>query len=182
MAIFPIRTFGDPILRSKTTDVEKIDGALVQLINDMFETMYEAPGVGLAANQIGVGRSVAVFDTGFGRQVLINPELLILVPGEVHQTPTGEVTIPHDALDLWEYDEGCLSVPGYSWPITRPAWAVVTAQDAEGEQVVYAGDELLARVLQHEIDHLEGTLLIERLGKARKRKALKQIREDALEI
>jgi len=182
MAIFPIRTFGDPVLRSKTKDVENVDAALEQLIADMFETMYDAPGVGLAATQIGVGRSVAVFDAGFGPQVLINPQLLEVVPGDVHQTLTGEVMIPDDALDLWEYDEGCLSVPGYFWPITRPAWAVATAQTVEGEQVIYAGDELLGRVLRHEIDHLEGILLVERLGKARKRKALKQMREDALGI
>jgi peptide deformylase len=182
MAIFPIRTFGDPVLRSKTKGVAKIDGTLGQLIDDMLETMYDAPGVGLAATQIGIGRRVAVFDTGFGPQVLINPELVEVVPGDVYQTPTGEVTIPSDALDQWEYDEGCLSVPGYFWPITRPAWAVATAQDAAGEQVTYAGDELLGRVLQHEVDHLEGILLIERLGKVRKRRALKQIREDALGI
>jgi peptide deformylase len=180
--MYPIRRFGDPVLRAQTTAVAKVDDALCQLIDDMFETMYDAPGVGLAAPQIGVGRRVAVFDTGFGREVLINPELLEVVPGEVHQTMRGEITIPEDALEVWEYDEGCLSVPGHFWPITRPAWAVATAQNAEGEQVTYAGDELLGRVLQHEIDHLEGVLLIERLGKVRKRKALKQIREEALGI
>lgn len=182
MAIYPIRMFGDPVLRAQTTAVTKVDDALRQLIDDMFETMYDAPGVGLAAPQIGVGRRVAVFDAGFGREVLINPELLEVVPGEVHQTTTGEITIPEDALEIWEYDEGCLSVPGHFWPITRPAWAVATAQNLEGEQVTYAGDELLGRVLQHEIDHLEGVLLIERLGKVRKRKALKQITEEALGI
>ncbi len=182
MAIYPIRTFGDPVLRSKTTRVSAVDGALRQLCADMIETMYDAPGVGLAATQIGIGRRVAVFDAGFGPQALINPELEEVVPGMVLDTVTGEVTIPEDALEFWEYDEGCLSVPGHFWPITRPAWAIATATNLEGENVTYAGDDLLGRVLQHEIDHLEGTLLIERLGKVRKRKALKEIREEALGI
>ena len=180
MAIYPIRTFGDPVLRSATSRVSSVDNALRQLCEDMIETMYAAPGVGLAATQIGIGRRVAVFDAGFGPQCLINPQLEEVIPGAVLDTATGEVTIPDDALDLWEYDEGCLSVPGHFWPITRPAWAVATATNVDGDPVVYAGDDLLGRVLQHEIDHLEGILLIERLGKVKKRKALKQIREDSL--
>lgn len=163
MAVLPIRLFGDPILRTVSRPVEEIDGRIRKLVEDMIETMYDAPGVGLAAPQVGVGRRVFVFDIqdDQGPRIVINPELV--------QT-SGE----------WEYDEGCLSVPDYFWPIHRPARAVVKGLDLDGNEVEYQGDELLGRVLQHEFDHLHGTLLLERLDRGARRKALRAIREEAL--
>ncbi|MEX1038456.1 MAG: peptide deformylase [Acidimicrobiia bacterium] len=163
MALYPIRTYGDPVLRMTPKPVEDIDGKIATLVADMIETMYDAPGVGLAANQIGVMKQIAVFDAqdDLGPRVMINPEILEL---------SGE----------WNYEEGCLSVPGYSWEITRPGFARVRALDLEGNEVEYAGDGVLGRVLQHEIGHLHGGLLIDVLDKRAKKQALKDLRDEAL--
>lgn len=161
MAIFPIRTFGDPVLRVRADPVEEIDEGVRRLVGDMLETMYDAPGVGLAAPQIGVSKQVIVFDAGDGSEVLINPELV-------------------EASGEWTFDEGCLSVPGRFWAITRPGFARVRGLDLEGRMVEFAGDELLGRVLQHEIDHLGGALLIERLEPRVRKQALRELREEAL--
>lgn len=163
MAIFPIRTFGDPVLRTPARQVAKIDEKIRKLVDDMIETMYDAPGVGLAAPQIGVGLRVAVFDTGdgAGARTMINPELL---------ETEGE----------WEFEEGCLSVPGYWWTITRPAYAKIRALDETGEEVVYEGDELMGRVLQHEYQHLDGVLILDQLGRRERKKVLKELSEQAL--
>ncbi|HEX2154921.1 MAG TPA: peptide deformylase [Acidimicrobiia bacterium] len=163
MAIFPIRTFGDPVLRTPAKAVEDVDDKIRKLIEDMSETMYEAPGVGLAAPQIGVGLRVAVFDTGdgLGARTMINPEIL---------ETEGE----------WEFEEGCLSVPGYWWSITRPAYVEIRALDENGEEVVYEGDELMGRVLQHEYQHLDGVIIIDQLGRRERKKVLKELSEQAL--
>lgn len=163
MAILPIRTFGDPVLRMPAARVEKIDDGVRKLVADMIETMYAAPGVGLAAPQIGVSRNVAVFDAqdGLGARVMINPELV---------ETSGE----------WEFEEGCLSVPGHYWVITRPGFARARALDLDGNEVEYEGEELMGRVLQHEIDHLRGTLLIERLERKVRKLALRDLRDEAL--
>ena len=117
--IFPIRSFGDPVLRMPATPVKDIDTGVRRLVDDMIETMYDAPGVGLAAPQIGVPRAVLVFDIqdGQGARVLINPDLV-------------------ETWGEFEYDEGCLSVPGYFWPIVRPAFARARGLDLEGNEVV----------------------------------------------
>ena len=163
MAVLPIREFGDPVLRTACAPVRDIDIRIRRLVSDMIETMYDAPGVGLAAPQVGVGRRIFVFDIydDQGPRTVINPELV---------ETSGE----------WEYDEGCLSVPEYYWMIRRPAWAVIRGVGLDGEEVEYGGDELLGRVLQHELDHLNGRLLLERLDRGARRKALRAIREDAL--
>lgn len=163
MAIFPIRTFGDPVLRTPAKAVEDVDDKIRKLIEDMSETMYEAPGVGLAAPQIGVGLRVAVFDTGdgLGPRTMINPEI-VETEGE------------------WEFEEGCLSVPGYWWSITRPAYVKIRAIDENGEEVVYEGDELMGRVLQHEYQHLDGVIIIDQLGRRERKKVLKELSEQAL--
>lgn len=161
MAIYPIRTFGDPVLRTPAQPVDDLDAGLERLVDDMLETMYEAPGVGLAAPQIGISKRVIVFDVGEGPHVLVNPEIL-------------------ERSGTWEYEEGCLSVPGRYWPITRAAWVRVRGLDLEGEEVEYAGDELLGRVLQHEVDHLEGILLLERLPEPLRKEALRDLREESL--
>lgn len=163
MALFPIRTYGDPVLRLETKPVEEIDDTIRVLVDDMIEVMYAAPGVGLAANQIGVSKRIAVFDAhdDLGPRVMINPEIVEL---------SGE----------WEYEEGCLSVPGYAWEIKRPGFARVKALDIQGNTVEYAGDGLLGRVLQHEVAHLDGGLLIDALGRLERKRALKDLRNDAL--
>lgn len=163
MALYPIRTFGDPVLRLKTKAVDTIDDTIAVLVADMIETMYAAPGVGLAANQIGISKRIAVFDAQdeLGPRVLINPEI-IEVSGE------------------WEHEEGCLSVPGYAWEITRPGFARVRALDLKGNEVEYAGDGLIGRILQHEIGHLDGILLIDALPRLTRKRALKDLRDDAL--
>lgn len=161
MAIFPIRTFGDPVLRTAPSPIDVIDASVERLAEDMLETMYDAPGVGLAAPQIGIAKQIFVFDIGEGPHVMINPELVELE-------------------DSWTSDEGCLSVPGKWWSIKRYAYAKARGLDLDGAPVEYEGDELIGRVLQHEIDHLNGTLLVERLSKRARRQALKELREEAL--
>lgn len=161
MAIFPIRTFGDPVLRARAERVDEFDGSIHRLVDDMLETMYAAPGVGLAAPQIGVSRQVVVFDAGEGPHVLINPELI-------------------ETAGEWSFEEGCLSVPGRFWPISRAGFARVRGLDRAGREVEYAGEELLGRVLQHEVDHLRGMLLIERLDPKLRKQALRELRNEAL--
>jgi len=163
MAIYPIRTFGDPVLRLETKPITEIDAGVLTLAQDMIETMYDAPGVGLAANQIGISRRIAVFDAQdeLGPRVMINPEVV---------ETSGE----------FEMEEGCLSVPGHWWEISRPAFARIKALDLNGEDVEYAGDGLLGRVLQHELAHLDGGLLIDALPRRERKRALKELREENL--
>jgi peptide deformylase len=182
MAIYPIRTFGDPVLRTVAAPVAAIDDRLRRLADDMLETMYDAPGVGLAAPQIGVSKRVFVFDAGEGPHVVVNPEPVTVAPGDRLRTrPEGsEVVVPDDADDEWLFDEGCLSVPGHYWPIARPSFFAVRGTDLDGTEVIHAGDELVGRVLQHELDHLDGTLLLQRLPKRARRKALRDLRNEAI--
>jgi len=163
MAIYPIRTFGDPVLRMETKPVTEISDAVRTMAQDMIETMYDAPGVGLAANQIGITRRIAVFDAQdeLGARVMINPRIV---------ETSGELT----------QEEGCLSVPGYWWEISRPAFARVTALDLEGNEIEFAGEGLLGRVLQHEVAHLDGGLLLDVLPKRARKKALRDLRDEAL--
>lgn len=163
MPIYPIRTFGDPVLRMTAAEVKQIDATVHRLVEDMTETMYAAPGVGLAAPQIGVARAVVVFDAqdGAGARVLINPEIV---------EASGEL----------EFEEGCLSVPGHFWPITRHEFAHARGLDLAGNVVDYSGTGLLGRVLQHELDHLKGVLLVERLDRRRRKQALRDLADEAL--
>ena len=157
---FAIRIVGDPVLRQKTADVTDIDGKLHKLVNDMFVTMYEAPGIGLAAPQVGVQKRFFVYDLGdeVGQQVLINP----VITGS-----DGE----------WTYDEGCLSVPGQYFEITRPKQIEVSGRDLDGNEVAFEADELLARLIQHELDHLDGVLLLDHLDDDQAKAAKKYVRE-----
>ena len=161
MAIFPIRTYGDPVLRTEAADVDAFDDALARLVDDMLETMYDAPGVGLAAPQIGISKRVFVADVGDGPFVMVNPEVV-------------------DQSGSWKFDEGCLSVPGHYWEIKRADYVKASGLDIEGNPVTFDGDELMGRVLQHEIDHLNGMLLLERLPRRTKKQALRELREEAL--
>jgi peptide deformylase len=160
MAIFPIRMFPDPVLRMAASPVERFDAELRRLVDDMAETMYDAPGVGLAAPQIGVSRRVVVFDVGDGLFTLVNP-------------------VMEETSGSWLHDEGCLSVPDHWWQIKRSAYARARGFDVDGREAVHEGDELVGRVLQHELDHIDGILLIDRLGRRARKEALREIREGA---
>jgi peptide deformylase len=162
MAELPILEFPDPRLRTKATPVDPAwlaDAATQQLIDDMFETMYEAPGIGLAAPQVGVQKRMFVYDIGDGRgpHTVINPVL------SNHQS-------------VWTYEEGCLSVPGLYWPIERAETVHLTGLDLDGNELDIEADELLARMFQHEVDHLDGVLLLERLTKEQRKDAMRELR------
>jgi len=158
MAPYSIRVVGDPVLRQRAAEVTTIDGRLAKLAEDMLATMYDAPGVGLAAPQIGVEKRLFVYDIGDGGRTLVNPAIT---------ESSGE----------WAYEEGCLSVPGLSWEIVRSKQVLLTGLDLDGNEVQVEADELLARCFQHEIDHLDGVLLLERLDPDTRRKALRTIRD-----
>jgi peptide deformylase len=154
-----IRTYGDPVLRQATRDVEEIDGRLAHLAETMIETMRAAPGVGLAANQVGVSRRVFVYDAGEGPVTVVNPRLV---------ESDGEYT----------YLEGCLSVPGHSWEIVRPDRVHVVGLDLEGNELSIEADEFEGRILQHELDHLDGVLLVERLDPDQRKLARAMLRAE----
>ncbi|WP_261562826.1 peptide deformylase [Frankia tisae] len=171
MAVLSIRTVGDPVLRTPTALVTTFDAALARLVDDMIDTMYDAPGVGLAAPQVGVGLRVFVFDVDYDPhdvavprvpRVVVNPVLELAADGE-HQ---------HGL-------EGCLSVPGRHFPTTRALRASVRGVDVTGAAVEYVGEGLLARCFQHEVDHLDGTLYLDRLTGEDRKAAVQALREPA---
>jgi peptide deformylase len=156
--LLPIRTLGDPVLREPTKPVEHFDRTLRRLAKDMTETMYHAPGVGLAAPQVGVSLQLFVFDDGDrGPSFLANPELY---------DADGEVT----------EEEGCLSIPGPYHPTPRHRTIRCRGFDLKGNPTEVQGEGLLARILQHETDHLAGTLYIDRLDDTGRRSVLAELR------
>ena len=161
MATHPIRVFGDPVLRQPTLDVDEIDDALRQLAADMLETMYAAPGVGLAAPQVGVQRRFFVYDVGDGPGAVVNPRIV-------------------GASGEWTYLEGCLSVPDLHWEIIRPAKVHLVGVGLDGGEIDIKADDLLGRCFQHEVDHLDGMLLISRLAPDDRKDAMRILRERAL--
>lgn len=144
MALRNVRTLGDEILRKKAKEVTEVTPRLVELIDDMFDTMYETNGVGLAAPQVGIRKRLVVIDCGDQPLVLINPEIL-----ETRGEQTG--------------NEGCLSVPGKVGIVTRPQYAKVKAFDENMEEYIIEGEDLLARCLCHEIDHLDGIMYVDKV-------------------
>ena len=167
MAILPIVKFGDPVLHKPAAPVDRIDDAVRTLLDDMVATMYAAPGIGLAAPQVGVALRLIVIDLSVGedpKQVikLVNPEF---VEREGEQ----------------KHEEGCLSIPGYAGSPTRPARVTVRGLDADGSERVYTASELLARAFCHEIDHVDGLVFVDRLSPLKrdlmKRKLRKKARE-----
>jgi peptide deformylase len=158
-----IRQYGDPVLREATREVLDIDGSVAALVESMIETMYEAPGAGLAANQVGVQRRLFVYDIGEGPRTVINPRII---------ESDGE----------WAYEEGCLSIPGLSWDIVRPNTVHLVGLDLNGNELSIEATELEGRVFQHELDHLDGILLVERLDADQRKEAMKILRGRALHL
>ena len=156
-----IRMIGDPVLRTRANDVTDVDGALVRLSDEMFEAMYEAAGIGLAAPQVGVQQRFFVYDHGEADGVILNPEIA---------ESDGE----------WAFDEGCLSVPELSFEIVRPKQIHLVGIDLEGNEVSIEADELEARLFQHELDHLDGVLIVDHLDEDQLREANRCLRERTL--
>ena len=146
------------MLKQRAKDVTDVDGALVRVVNTMVETMYDASGIGLAAPQVGVQKRLFTYDVGEGPEVLINPEI-VETEGE------------------WAYEEGCLSIPGFHFEIVRPKLVTITGADIDGREVVIQGDELLGRVFLHELDHLDGVLMLDRLDPDERKRALRELRD-----
>ena len=161
-APYRIRQYGDPVLKQVAREVTDIDGSLVRLVDDMLETMYAEPGLGLAAPQVGVRKRLFVYDleTGDDPRVLINPEIV---------ESDGE----------WEFNEGCLSVPGLSWHIVRPKQIHIVGRDLDGNELSIEADEIEARLFQHELDHLNGVLLVEHLDDEQLKEAKRILRQRA---
>lgn len=162
MSILPIRIYPDPVLRARCREVEEFDSTLVGLVADMIETMHAAPGIGLAAPQVGVDRRIAVVDLSVGESadallVLINPRI---------------VEQEGSAVDV----EGCLSLPGITEKIERPTRIVVEAAHADGEPFSVEAEDWMARAICHELDHLDGVLFTDRLSGLKKDKAKRALR------
>lgn len=151
MAVFEVVQYGAPVLREKAKPVKNITPNVLKLLQNLADTMYAAPGVGLAAPQIGVSKRVAVIDIGDGLLELINPEIVSREGSELET-------------------EGCLSLPEITLKVRRAAKVRVKAQNREGKRVEIAGEGMLARALQHEIDHLDGILFIDRAEKKVKKR------------
>jgi peptide deformylase len=161
--IRPILKYGDDILHDAARPVEHVTPDIQRLVDDMIETMYAAPGIGLAAPQVGVDLRVFVVDLSLGRDphgliVMINPEF-----------------VERDGVQLEE--EGCLSVPGFNATVVRPSRAVVKGLDRSGERHEHEGTGLLARAFQHEMDHLDGTIFVDRLRGIKRDLIVKKIKK-----
>ncbi|MEV6830109.1 peptide deformylase [Amycolatopsis sp. NPDC051102] len=170
MTIHPIVIAGEPVLHQPTREITEFDEKLSTLVDDMFETMYAAEGVGLAANQIGLDLRVFVYDCPDDegvrhKGVVVNPKL------ETSEIPE---TMP-DPDDDWE---GCLSAPGESYPTGRAKWAKVTGSDIEGNPIEVEGTGYFARCLQHETDHLDGYIYLDRLVGRHARAAKKMLKHN----
>ncbi len=155
---YTIRTYGDPVLKSVASAVDDIDGKVIRLVDDMFDTLVDSGnGIALAAPQIGVQKQVVVWDIDEQPMAIINPEIV---------ESDGE----------WVYDEGCLSIPGLYVEMLRPKTVLVRGIDLGGEVVEIEADELEARMFQHEIDHLNGVLMFDRLEGDQRKEALREYR------
>lgn len=167
MAILPIRSYPDPVLRVRCAEVERFDDDLRRLVSDMIETMHAAPGIGLAASQVGVEKQVAVVDLSVGEDpealyVLVNPRIV---------ESSGSV------VDI----EGCLSIPEFTDKVTRPSLLTLEAFDADGREYRMEVADWLARAICHELDHLEGVLFVDHLKGLRRERAKRFLRRLARE-
>jgi peptide deformylase len=157
-----IRTFGDPVLKTRAAPVETFDDSLARLTEEMLATMRENDGVGLAANQVGRLKRVLVASVEDEDYVIVNPVLSALS----ETTDQGQ--------------EGCLSIPGINVEVDRPTAVTVTGQDASGEPLRIEAKDMLARVLQHEVDHLDGVLILDRTDRQSRKAAMREWREQLL--
>src|ERR1700692_2426306 len=158
---YAVRTYGDPVLRQVAKPVENVDGALVKLRDDMVETRHEAVGAGLAAPQVGVQRRLFVYDVDDDPKAIINPEIV---------ESSGE----------FYFDEACLSIPGLRIRIVRPETVLLKGYDLDGNELTIEADDFLGRMFQHEVDHLDGVLMVERLEDDVPKQALKVLRDRSL--
>jgi peptide deformylase len=158
VAAYQIRLFGDPVLTQRSAEVTDIDGRLAHLVDDMVETMHQAGGLGLAAPQVGVQKRLFVYQLeGQDPVTVINPTIA-------------------ESRGEWEFEEGCLSIPGLYFPIVRPKEIHLTGWDLDGREISIEADEIEARCFQHELDHLDGRLLISLLDKAQRKEAMRELR------
>lgn len=162
MAMLEIRKFGDPVLRQRAREVAKVTELQRRLVRDMIDTMRAAPGVGLAAPQVGVLERIFVWEVEGQHGAVVNP------------------VIVHASSETVEDEEGCLSLPGLSYPVERASEVRVEGRDERGDPVSLDARGLLARVCQHEIDHLEGVLFIDRLPEHLRKQAMRELRDQAL--
>lgn len=157
---YDIRTYGDPVLATVAEQVENIDGKVVRLTQSMLQAMYKAPGLGLAAPQIGVQKQIFVYDIDGTPTTLINPKIV-------------------ESRGEWVFDEGCLSIPGLFVEMVRPKEVLLEAVDLDGNTIQIEADELLARLFQHELDHLNGVLMFERMTPEQRDEALAEYKRIA---
>ena len=161
MSVQPIRLFGDPVLRTPAEPVRDFDKELRSLVKDLTETMIDAPGVGLAAPQIGLSQRLLVYRVGQ------DAPLVALVNPQIEWSSGDEETL----------EEGCLSIPGVAVDVERPVHVRVRAQDETGAERVVEASGLEARVIQHEIDHLDGVLILDRTSRDQRKEAMRTLRE-----
>ena len=160
--VLDIRTFGDPVLKTRAAPVESFDESLVRLTEDMLSTMRDNEGVGLAANQVGRLKRVLVAEVEDEEYVIVNPVL-------------------SDIAETTEWGpEGCLSIPGIQVEVERPTAVTVSGQDVSGKPLRIEASDLLARVLQHEVDHLDGALILDRTDRESRKAAMREWREHLL--
>jgi peptide deformylase len=161
VAAYQIRQFGDPVLTQRSAEVTELDGTLARLVDDMIETMHDAHGLGLAAPQVGVQKRLFVYQLEDRDPVaIVNPTIA-------------------ESRGEWEFDEGCLSIPGLYFPIVRPKEIHLTGWDIDGNEVSIEADEIEARCFQHELDHLDGRLLLTLLDKVQRKEAMRELRRRA---
>ena len=155
---YTIRTFGDPVLKSPAAKVTEIDGKIARLVDDMFDTLYTSDsGIGLAAPQIGVQKQIFVWDMDDEPMVILNPEIV-------------------ESRGEWVYDEGCLSIPGLYVEMLRPNEVLMRGVGIDGNTIEIEASELAGRLFQHEIDHLNGVLMFDRMTPAQRKEALAEYR------
>ena len=155
---YKIRTYGDPVLKTKAAEVTDINGKIARLVDDMFDTLYDSDsGIALAAPQIGVQKQVFVWDVDEEQMAIINPQIV---------ETSGE----------WIYDEGCLSIPGLYVEMLRPNHVLVRGYTVEGDEIEIEASELIGRLFQHEIDHLNGVLMFDRMTPEQRKEAMIEYR------
>jgi peptide deformylase len=155
---FQIRTYGDPVLKTKAAEVTEIDGKVARLVDEMFDTLYTSDsGIALAAPQVGVQKQVFVWDVDDEPMLIINPEIV-------------------ESGGEWVYDEGCLSIPGLYVEMVRPNHVLMRGYTLDGNQVEIEASELMGRLFQHELDHLHGVLMFDRMLPEQRKEAMKEYR------